>query len=246
MPLIDYLGENIRNVKSNKRVSAVVLSAGSGTRMNCGSINKNLILLNNKPVIVYSLEELQKSEYIYEIILVVKKEEINNYQQLINDYKLDKVIQIVPGGLTRQESSELGFNYCSEKCSYVLFHDGDRPFISQDIIKNTVLNAYEYKAVTAAEKVINTIKESNISDYVVKTLDRTKLWSIQTPQVFYSNLYRASLYVAGKNGFKATDDCSIVENAGFNVKLLECSRNNIKITTEFDLLLAQAILGEKQ
>ena len=240
MSIIDSIGESSRKLFTGKSVSAVILSAGEGTRMN-SSVMKNLLKIGDKPIISYSLTAFEKSPYNNEIVLVVRDEDIDLYKDIVKNYSITKIKAVVAGGKTRQESSWIGFNKCSDN-PFVAFHDGARPFVNETTIKNVVLAAYEYKSATAAVRTINTIKESNISNVVVKTLDRSNLWEIHTPQVFYSNLYRASYYFASNKGFKATDDCSIVEYAGFNTYLVEDSRSNLKITEPFDLELANTIL----
>ena len=149
------------------------------------------------------------------------------------------------GGETRQESVLKGFELIPDKADYVAIHDGARPLITPSQIKTVVLSAYDYKAAAAAAPAKDSVKVANISGMIDYTVDRKTVWLMQTPQVFYSNLYRASIYTASKDKFIGTDDTEVAEHAGFSTKLVDIGYENIKITTPVDLLLAEAILANR-
>jgi 2-C-methyl-D-erythritol 4-phosphate cytidylyltransferase len=205
-----------------------------------------MISLNGMPIIIHTLLPFEESEYIDDIILVVKKEEFDQYPPLLQNFSIKKVKKIVVGGESRQESVWKGFSAIPNTCDYIAIHDGARPLITTEQIKKVVLAGYDYRAVSAAAPSKETAKLVNSSRYVEQTVDRDKLWMVQTPQVFYADLYRAAAYTAQKDGFQATDDCSLAEHAGFTVRLVDTGYTNIKITTPEDLLFAKAILDQRK
>ena len=223
--------------------SAVITAGGSGTRMqNKNGQTKQFMDIAGLPVVTRTILEFQKSPYIDEIIIVSKFDEVDLYTQMIDDFSLSKVKQIVTNGKTRQESVLNGFKAISPESQYVCIHDGVRCLITQDIIKNVVKNAYQYKCACAASKVYDTLKMADSSLFIQQTPDREKAWYAQTPQVFQSDIYRACAYTALNESLSVTDDCMLVEHFGFKIKLVDCGRNNIKITTQDDIVLAEAIL----
>lgn len=228
--------------KRSHYVSAVIVAGGSGSRMKSNQ-TKQMMSLCGKPVIVHTIEAFQQSDYIDEIVLVVKAEEEALYPPLIEQYFLTKVVKIVSGGETRQDSVMAGFEAIAENADFVAIHDGARPLITPAQIKQVVLAAFEYRAATAATPATDSAKEANISAMINRTVERKSLWMVQTPQVFYANLYRAAAYTAQKNKFIGTDDTELAEHAGFSSKLVDIGYENIKITTPIDLVKAEAILA---
>ena len=226
--------------------SAVITVGGSGTRMKSeNGTTKQFIEILGKPVVVRTLLEFQSSPYIDEIIIVSKDDEINYYTEIIDRYNLSKVRRVTKGGKTRQESVLNGFKAVSQKSEYVAIHDGVRCLITQENIKNVIKTAYASGASAAATKIYDTLKMTDSSMIVIDTPDREKAWAAQTPQVFKTDIYRACAFSAEKEGLAVTDDCMLVENYGFKIKLVDCGRNNLKITTPDDLILAEAILRSR-
>ncbi len=230
--------------------SAIVTVGGSGTRMQSeNGTTKQFIELCGMPIVARTLLEFEKSEFVDEIIVVSKDDEADLYTKMIDDYSLSKVKRIVKGGKTRQESVLNGFKAVSEKSEYVCIHDGVRCLVTQENIKSVIKHAYASNAACAATKIYDTLKMSDSSMNIESTPDRTKAWGAQTPQVFKTDLYRCCAFSAEKDNLSVTDDCMLAENYGFKVRLVDCGRNNIKITTQEDLILAKAILearGETQ
>lgn len=223
-------------------VSAVIVAGGSGSRMKSNQ-TKQMMILCGKPVIAHTIDAFQQSDYIDEIILVVKEDEEALYPPLIERYGFTKVVKIVQGGASRQDSVLNGFEAINEKADFVAIHDGARPLITPKQIKQVVLAAFEYRAATAATPATDSAKTANSSAMIDQTVDRQSLWMVQTPQVFYANLFRASAYTAKKDQFQATDDTQLAEHAGFSSKLVDIGYDNIKITTPIDLVKAEAIIG---
>lgn len=245
MAIIEKLSRLTKSVRNRDHyTTAIVLAGGSGSRMG-STTTKQMMKLAGKPVIIHSLLAMDACDYIDEVILVVKEEEIPLYPPMLKKYGIQKVTQIVEGGETRQESVLKGFELIPDKADYVAIHDGARPLITPSQIKTVVLSAYDYKAAAAAAPAKDSVKVANISGMIDYTVDRKTVWLMQTPQVFYSNLYRASIYTASKDKFIGTDDTEVAEHAGFSTKLVDIGYENIKITTPVDLILAEAILANR-
>ena len=227
--------------------SAIVTVGGSGSRMqNTDGVTKQFMEVCGMPIITRTLLVFQASPFIDEIIIVSKAEEIDLYTEMINEHSLTKVKQIVKGGKTRQDSVLNGFKVISEKADYVCIHDGVRCLITQENISDVMKQAFASGCACAATKVYDTLKMADTSMNIESTPDRNRAYGAQTPQVFKTDIYRACAYTAKKQGFTATDDCMLVENYGFKIKLVDCGRNNLKITTKDDLILAEAIINNRE
>ena len=228
----------------NHYTAAIVLAGGTGSRM--GSVTtKQMMTLADKPLIIHSLLAMDACEYIDEVIIVAKADEIDRYPAMLEEYDIQKVTAIVEGGETRQDSVLKGFEKVPDKADHVAIHDGARPLITPAQIKAVVLAAYDYRAAAAAAPAKDSVKVTNISGMIDYTVDRKTVWLMQTPQVFYANLFRASIYTAAKDKFVGTDDAEVAEHAGFSTKLIDTGYENIKVTTPVDLLLAEVILEQR-
>lgn len=227
--------------------SAIITVGGSGTRMQLKEgETKQFLSLGGLPIVARTIITFDKSPYIDEIIIVSKVEEIGLYTDLIKEHNLTKVSRIVKGGSTRQESVLNGFRAISDKSDYVCIHDGVRCLVTEEDIKKTVKAAYASGCACAASKVYDTLKMADSDMFISSTADRSRAWNAQTPQVFRSNIYRACAFSAKKEGLTVTDDCMLVEYFGFKIKLVDCGRSNIKITTKEDLIIAEAILKARE
>lgn len=247
MALNDKIGEALRAFSKKRRhkTAAIIVAAGSGSRMRSRT-TKQFMSLCGLPVVVRSLLAFQESEYIDEIIVVARSDERELYPPLAEKYGLTKLTKVVCGGEDRQASVWAGFSAISDDVDYVAIHDGARPLITAEQIKKVVLAGYDFRAAVAGAPSYDTVKLASISGHVDKTLERDKVWLIQTPQVFFADLYRAAAVVAQKDGFHGTDDASLAEHAGFSVKFVDCGRCNIKITSPEDLLYAKAIIESRE
>lgn len=223
--------------------SAIITVGGSGTRMQTDDgRTKQFMELDGLPVIARTLLVFDRSQYIDEIIIVSKENEIGHYAKLIKEYGLKKISRVVKGGATRQESVLNGFKAISEKSDYVAIHDGVRCLITPNNIREVVKNAYAYGCACAATKSVDTVKIADSSSFIDTTPDRSTVWQAQTPQVFKADVYRACAFSAKKEGASVTDDCMLAERYGFKIKLVDCGKSNLKITTKEDLAIAEAIL----
>ena len=222
-------------------VSAIILAAGSGTRMG-SSITKQWLDIGGIPTVVRSLMAFNACKSVKEIIVCAKKDEITRYDGLAEKYGIKKLKKVVAGKDTRQLSALEGFKNISDKATFVAVHDAARCLITPEMIEKTVKAAVLNGCAVAASKATDTVKLVNSRLLVTDTPDRETVWLAATPQVFETEIYRASAYVALKDKVSVTDDASMAEHAGFAVKLVDTGKENIKITTRQDVFLAEAIL----
>ena len=225
---------------------AVVLCAGRGTRMN-SEVQKQYLLIKGKPVVYYSLIAFEKCPFIDEIVLVTGKEEIEYCRhEIIEKYNLKKVKSIVAGGKERYHSVFEGLKAIG-CCDYVYIHDGARPFIDQELLQRACDSVRIHKACVVGMPVKDTIKISGQDGFADHTPDRSKLWMVQTPQVFqYSLVYQAYDKIMKYPGIQVTDDAMVVEQMGqAKIKLVEGSYKNIKITTPEDLEIAEIFTKDR-
>jgi len=220
--------------------SGIITAAGSGMRM--GGISKQLISLFDKEVICYSIEAFEECEDIDEIIIVAKVDEIKTIEEIVKKHFYKKVKKIIEGGPTRQESVSKGFFAINKKSEYVAIHDGARPLITPTQISSLLKTAYKNGASCAAYKIVDTLKLADKNDSILKTVDRTDLWAVQTPQIFRCDIYNVSLALAKRDEISVTDDCSLVEHAKFPIKLIDTGKENIKLTTKDDIVLVENLL----
>ena len=224
--------------------SAVIVAAGSSSRM--GGASKQMELLNGIPVIVHTLRTFASTPCIHEIVVVAKRSELDLYRELTKEYALSKISAVVEGGKTRQESVRLGLDAVTPKSAYIAISDGARCLVTPEMITKVCLRAYRQKAASAAHLISDTVKRATALGKVKETVDRKGLWQVQTPQIFHSSLYTAALARAEADHFTATDDNALVEHLGYQIRLVECGRENLKITTPEDLSLAEAILQYRE
>lgn len=229
----------VNNNENIKKVSAVIVAAGSSSRMH--GIDKQLLDIGGMPVIARAVFAFEKSEIISEIVIVTREDIIGDINDLITKYGLKKVKAVVKGGNTRQESVFNGIVVCSEDSEYIAIHDGARPFVTQDIIKNTVNAAIKFGAASAAVTAKDTIKIADENNRIIKTVDRDTVRLMQTPQVFDKKAYTDAMK-AVPNSEMFTDDCRLLEKFGKPVFTVESSPLNIKITTREDIIFAEAVL----
>ncbi len=232
---------------------AVVLAAGSGSRMN-SDVKKQYMEIGGKPLIYYSLKAFEES-IIDDIILVVSHGDIDYVtKEIVEKYKFDKVQAVVEGGLARYHSVRLGLQAAAADCDYAFIHDGARPFVDRDIIMRSLQAVKEYKACVVGMPAKDTIKIADEKGFAASTPDRNLMWTIQTPQVFsyktilelYQRLDREEGELMAK-GVNITDDAMVVEYyTDTKVKLVEGSYDNIKITTPEDIAVAEAILERRR
>ncbi len=225
--------------------SAIIAAAGLSERFG-GSVTKQMTELCGLPVLVRTLKAYEDTQCIHEIIIVARNDEIAYWEKLCTEHKITKVRRIIAGGHTRQESVMKGLDVVDERSKFVAIADGARCLTLPCQIEDVCRAAYKYKAATAAHRCTDTVKIDDGKGFIEKTTDRNTVWLAQTPQVFKTKLYRAAAYTALKDGFKATDDNSLVEYIGHPVRLVECDKSNMKITTREDMIVAEGILKKRR
>lgn len=229
-----------------EKVTAVVLAAGSGKRMN-SSVHKQYMMLAGKPVLYYVLKTFEESE-VEEVVLVVGQGEIEYCRQnIVDSYGFQKVKVIVEGGKERYHSVYAGLA-AAPGTDYVLIHDGARPFVDVDMIKRSIDGVKSYQACVVGMPVKDTIKVVGEERFAKATPDRNTLWQIQTPQAFsYPLILDAYTKIVAQEECTVTDDAMVLEQmTGQQVKVIKGSYRNIKITTPEDLLVAEAYVKLKK
>lgn len=236
--------------------TAILLAAGKGLRFSGFRKSKLLVKINYQPLIIYSLRALSRHPAVKEIIVAVNDENEASITRAIKSYNIKKVTCVLKGGERRQDSLGCCLKAVNIRSNLLLIHDAARPFINRKIITDTINAGRKSKAAVSGVPVKATIKIANRlshiaygkskkpkSIFVKKTLDRDKLWQIQTPQVFEKDLLMEAYRRFGKD--KVTDDASLVEKMGKRVCLVMGSYFNIKVTTYEDMVFAQAIAKGK-
>lgn len=209
-----------------------------------GKTSKQLLEVNGKPVLAHTLLAFENAKCIDEIVLVARAEDMASIWMLVEQYGITKVREITKGGDTRAASVRRGFRVIDAKSRFVAIHDGARCLITPEQIKRVCRAAYRLRAATAACPVTDTVKLAGKHGYIEKTLDRDKVFLVQTPQVFHADLYRAAL--ANVSDDKLTDDNQLMERIKHPVKLINTGKDNIKITTPDDIARAEFILAQRE
>lgn len=231
--------------EKNKKVTAIILAAGKGSRMH-STVQKQYMMLDGYPVVYYAIKCFQDSE-VDDIILVTGKDEVDYCrQEIVKAHGLDKVSRIVSGGAERYESVYNALS-AAEDTEYVMIHDGARPFVSLDMVHESIRYGKEHGACTVAVPVKDTIKEVAENGFGIRTLERSLLWNIQTPQTFSYDLIKTAYLKMMENGdTDVTDDTMILERyMGHSVKVILGSYYNIKITTPEDMEIAEFFMKNR-
>ena len=221
--------------------SGIIVAGGKSERMGA-DIDKAFLSLGTKPVVLYSLFAFEKCSDIDEVILVVRKDRIEAARQAVRMFGCNKVKKIVAGGTLRQKSVINGMKEVDKETDIVVVHDGGRPCVSANLISQTVASAKQHGSGIAAVKITDTVKQVDKGMVISETIDRSKLWLVQTPQAFKINLLKKALTFIVKKKIKVTDEASAVELVSKGVRLVAASFSNIKITTPDDLTFAAALM----
>ncbi|MBL7995018.1 2-C-methyl-D-erythritol 4-phosphate cytidylyltransferase [bacterium] len=231
-----------------KTVSVIIPAAGVGKRMGDvvpGGVGKQFVSLQNRPLISYTLERFDKSKYVDEIIVVCSSEAITYMRkEVVKQNHFSRIIRLVTGGKERQDSVYEGFK-AIDRADIVLVHDGVRPFVRTSRIDQLIEVCNTVAAAVLAVKPKDTVKSQDNEQYIEKTLDRSTLWNIQTPQAFDYGILKEAYEYATRSGFYGTDEAMLVEKIGRRIKLVEGDYENIKITTPDDLNYAEFILANE-
>ena len=222
----------------------IIVAGGKGLRMG-SNVPKQFLPIGGKPVLMRTLERFHEYSPTLQIILVLPKAQQDYWQQLCKEYHFDVKYQLADGGETRFHSVHHGLALIPDDAQGIVgVHDGVRPFPSIDVIRNCYETARTAKAVIPVIPVVETVRHisltSHLSPLTSKTVPRDEYRLVQTPQCFDIQLFKAANRQPYNDGF--TDDASVIEAFGFDVTLVEGNRENIKITTPFDLIIAEALI----
>ncbi|MDO4519447.1 MAG: 2-C-methyl-D-erythritol 4-phosphate cytidylyltransferase [Eubacteriales bacterium] len=223
--------------------SAIVLAAGQGKRMN-SKIQKQFLEVRGLPLVYYALKCFQDTSIIDEIILVTNQDAIEYCEkEIVEKYQLTKVKKIVAGGKERYDSVYAGLLACEDP-KYVFIHDGARPFVDEEMLARGLKDVQRTGACVIGMPCKDTVKIANDHGEVESTPTRSKVWTIQTPQIFeYQLICDAHRSIRKKEMESITDDAMVVEHEmGIPIVLTEGSYRNIKVTTPEDILIAEAFL----
>ena len=223
-------------------VSAIIVAAGKGIRMN-DTTRKQYLDLAGRPILAHSVMAFDACDLIDKIFLVIPKEDIEYCRKnILPVLELKNGVDLVFGGEKRQDSVYNGLQAIDKKTEIVVVHDAVRPFIQPEEIKSCILGAREFGACITGIPASDTIKHVGKSGLIEKTLIRDNIWFAQTPQAFKHELIIRAHETARHDGYIGSDDSLLVERLGIDVKIIKGSKNNIKITVREDLVVARAIL----
>lgn len=228
------------------KAAAVITAAGSGKRFGEGAqVPKQFFPLGGKPLLAHSVQCFEQSDLVNEIVVVVPSDWVEYTEtEIIKTYQLQKVSQVLAGGSERQESVLKGLNALSEQPDIAVVHDGVRPFTTVELIEKVITTATESGAAIAALNCSDTVKKASSNHSIEETMPRENIWFAQTPQAFKYDILRQAMDRASEEGFLGTDESLLLERLGIEVKLVEGSKYNIKITTPEDLEIGELILKQ--
>lgn len=225
--------------KKTDKVTAVIVAAGKSTRMQ--GVDKIFALLGSEPLIASSIKAFENCSRVTEIILVLSEENCEQGKRLCDIHGFKKVKACIPGGKERSESSYIGIKAADSRSKYIIIHDGARPFVTEKMITEALDAAVKRGAAAVGVPVTSTLKRVD-KGLIIETVDRAELYEIQTPQVFKADVIKAALKSAVDKKLPITDDCMAVEAIGLTPKIVPGTKENIKITVQEDLVIANAIL----
>ncbi len=221
--------------------AAIIVAAGRGERMGA-NLDKAFLSLGPRPVVAYAMMAFESCPDIQDIVLVVRREQMAAAKGMTQMFGISKLRRIVAGGKRRQDSVSNGLAALAPETRFVAIHDAARPLVTPALISATVRSAMKHGSGVAAKRLVDTIKYVEKGFVVARTMDRTKLWSVQTPQTFKTELLRQAYAALADKGETVTDDAAAVELLGEKVRLVEWEQPNLKITVADDLRVAAAIL----
>ena len=230
------------------KVAAIIPAAGIGARMK-HDVPKPYLMLAGKPILAHTLAVFEAAPEVHEVTVVVHPADLECCQEeVIDPFEFKKVLRLVPGGKERQDSvyNALKVLQKEEDLDIVLVHDGVRPFITADHIRRVIQAAHKHGGAILGWPAQDTLKKVSSKGEVLHTLDRQNVWQIQTPQAFQAQILWRAFVEAYARGYYGTDEASLVEEILQNVVVVQGSPFNLKLTTQEDLAMAEAILMLQQ
>lgn len=246
------MGRNGTEAAESFQAAAIIPAAGSGRRMGA-AVNKIWLPLAGESIIYRTLRLFETTSEIGLIVLAVNLDDFSRFERILADHSFSCPVLLAEGGNTRQrsvfnalEKAALWQGWRPGKHRLAVIHDAARALITRDLLDRSLKAGLEYRAAAVAVPVKDTIKQVDESGFVVATPERSRLWAVQTPQVFDFDLIRSCHDRLAGADREFSDDCSLVERCGYRVKLIPGSYENLKLTTPEDLFLAEAILRRRQ
>lgn len=224
---------------------ALVVAGGTGERFGAAN-GKQLAVLAGRPMLRWTLDAMQAAASIEAVVVTFDAEGVDALAERIEGWGVDKVTAIVPGGRERQHSVRAGLQAVPSATEVVAVHDGARPLVLTDDIDACVDALPGWDGVVLGRPVVDTVKAVGTAGLVDRTLDRSRLWQAETPQVFGLSTLLEAHARAEAAGLLATDDAALVEQAGGRVRMVAATGPNIKVTVKEDALLAEAVLGRRE
>ncbi|HUB86637.1 MAG TPA: 2-C-methyl-D-erythritol 4-phosphate cytidylyltransferase [Verrucomicrobiae bacterium] len=219
--------------------AAILVAAGKGVRMGA---DKLWLEIAGRPLVAHAWKKFNDAKCVDEIIVVVRDETQEKFSELAKRFHFQKKFQIVAGGAERQDSVWNGLAALPQKIEIVAIHDAARPCVTEELIAATIAAAHETGAAVAAQPVTDTVKESADGETILRTLDRSKLWSVQTPQTFRVEIIRRAIAAARDENLVFTDDTAACELIGQKVRLVPGATPNPKLTAPGDLPFIESLL----
>jgi 2-C-methyl-D-erythritol 4-phosphate cytidylyltransferase len=226
-------------------VSAVIVAAGKGTRMGPG-IDKLFLEVAGRPIIAHTWAAFDSAPDIDHIVLVIRPDLQPDFEKLARQHRFKKPVTYAAGGAERQNSVWNGILGVPPQTDIIAIQDGARPCTTHKIISDCIAAAREVGASVAAQRVTDTLKEAGENHLIGRHLDRSKLWAVQTPQVFRKDVIKRALEEALKRNVVITDDTAACEFIGQPVKLVESITPNPKATSRADLPYLEVLLNSHQ
>jgi 2-C-methyl-D-erythritol 4-phosphate cytidylyltransferase len=227
------------------RVVAIIPAAGAGRRMG-SAVEKQFLPLRGIPILAHTLRVFEQSPEVGGIVLVVAPQQRQALEsEVLVPHPCEKLLRVIDGGPERQDSVANGIRAIPLDSELVVVHDGVRPLVSVDLLEEVLEAAHHHGAAIAAIPAGDTVKQAE-NQKVVATLKRETIWLAQTPQAFHANLLRRAYEKAAQDRVIVTDDAALVERIGAAVHLVRGSPENIKVTTPSDLVVAEAILTQRE
>jgi 2-C-methyl-D-erythritol 4-phosphate cytidylyltransferase len=224
-------------------LTAIIVAAGSSRRM---GFDKLFAPLAGRPVIAHSIAAFEDCKEVEEIILVTKKERIDEMEKLIAAGKFNKLKQVIAGGVERHFSVWNGLNAVSSKSGFIAIHDGARPLTTPKLIRECLALAKQVGAACCAAQIPDTVKRASDESVVMESVERTGLWAMQTPQIFASAVIMQAYASLIANNEVVTDEVSAVQRLGKRIGLLRNDEWNFKITLPRDIELAEHVLSSRR
>ena len=222
-------------------VTAIIVAAGKSERMGAGT-DKAFLNLGPKPVVAWSLLAFEHCSDVDQIVLVVRKDQLIAAKAVVRMFGISKVRAVVAGGAKRQDSVMNGLKELDADTRVVVVHDGARPCVKPETIAEVVKLARRGGAAVVGRRIWDAVKFVEKGTTVTRTEDRAKLWAVQTPQAFDVRLLKRAYVAVAEQKADVVDDAAAVELLGEPVKIFECEKPNLKITTAEDLQLAAAVV----